>query len=120
MNEMMTEGRLLVSENKLLKDKLSEHHQASSQKEFDLHQRSGLYEKNVSEHQSAARLMDEELRHKQRQTEMMHSEYREVEDKLRQSRETISDNDRAANIHLGELQETISGLQRGDEGSTDT
>ena len=54
--------------------------------------------------------MAEELNHNQRQTEMIHCEYRDVEDKLRQARETISDNDRESTIRLGELQERILGL----------
>ena len=47
MNEMKTEGRLLVSENKRLQDKLSERHLAFGQTEFDMHQRSNSYERRI-------------------------------------------------------------------------
>ena len=73
----------------------------------------------MSEHELAARLMAEELNHNQRKTEMIQREYRDVEDKLRQSCETMSDNDRESNIHLGELQETNSQLRRGDVNALD-
>ena len=45
---------------------------------------------------------------------MMQDKYRFTEDKLRQSQPIISDNDKESNMHLGELQETISQLRRGD------
>jgi hypothetical protein len=111
---MMTKGSLLVTENKRLQDMLSEQHQAFGRKEIDMHQRSSSYERDASEYQRINRMISEELYHQNRQTEMMQDEYRFTEDKIRQSQTTMSDNDKESNMYLGELQETISQLRRGD------
>ena len=108
-----------MSDIATLQDKLSEHRQTFSQTEIYMHIRSNSFEKNASDSHSMNMQMSEELHSKTRHTETLQHEYRHAEDKIRQSPSTISDNNKEHSIHLGELQETISTVRRGDATAQD-
>ena len=59
MNEIMTAGRRLVTENKIIQDRLNDTYWILKQRENDIRHKSLSFVHQMSEHQLAARIMSE-------------------------------------------------------------